>query len=273
MNQKIESQNGVLEDITACTTGQFCLSNDPKMMELKSHTPARIGIGRTGSRYLTKAYLRFRADHAAANDAVMTEVSQETLERLRLPQVQTRCKDKYEMLTRPDLGRLFDDENKAKIKAVCTPNPDVQIYCGDGLSAPCIGANVPDLLPMLTLALKQAGITVGIPFFVRYCRVNTARTIGPLVGAKVTWTADGREYVRLHCLQRPTGYERERLHRGVQHQPLRYGTGRSRSLYCRRDPRPAAKGWKVKTNKKRPVVCCGQQVFYLISVSGGCGAL
>lgn len=114
MNQKIESQNGVLEDITACTTGRFCLSDDPKMMELKSHTPARIGIGRTGSRYLTKAYLRFRADHAAANDAVMTEVSQETLERLHLPQVQTRCKDKYEMLTRPDLGRLFDDENKPK---------------------------------------------------------------------------------------------------------------------------------------------------------------
>lgn len=75
MNQNIESQNGVLEDITACTTGQFCLSDDPKMMELKSHTPARIGVGRTGSRYLTKAYLRFRADHAAANDAVMTEVS------------------------------------------------------------------------------------------------------------------------------------------------------------------------------------------------------
>ena len=90
MNQNIESQNGVLEDITACTTGQFCLSDDPKMMELKSHTPARIGVGRTGSRYLTKAYLRFRADHAAANDAVMTEVSQETLERLHLPQLQTR---------------------------------------------------------------------------------------------------------------------------------------------------------------------------------------
>ena len=93
------------------------------MMELKSHTPARIGIGRTGSRYLTKAYLRFRADHAAANDAVMTEVSQKTLERLHLPQVQTRCKDKYEMLTRPDLGRLFDDENKDKIKAILHAEP------------------------------------------------------------------------------------------------------------------------------------------------------
>ena len=79
--------------------------------------------------------------------------------------------------------------------------------------------------------------------------------------------------IHLELEQRPTGYERERLHRGVQHQPLRYGTGRSRRLYCRRDPRPAAKGRKVKTNKKRPVVCCGQQAFYLVSVSGGCGAL
>ena len=63
-------------------------------------------------------------------------------------------------------------------------------------------------------------------------------------------------------IQRPTGYERERLHRGIQHQPLRYGTGRSRSLYCRRDPRPAAKRRKVKTNKKRPVVCVDNRPFF-----------
>lgn len=45
MNQNIESQNGVLEDITACTTGQFCLSDDPKMMELKSHTRPVSALG------------------------------------------------------------------------------------------------------------------------------------------------------------------------------------------------------------------------------------
>ena len=33
---------------------------------LRSATPARLEIGRAGSRYKTKAYLDFRAAHAAA---------------------------------------------------------------------------------------------------------------------------------------------------------------------------------------------------------------
>lgn len=152
---------------------------------LCAETPARLQIGRAGSRYKTKSYLDFRAAHAAANDAVMSEVRRDTLERLGLFEVQTMCKDKYEMLTRPDLGRLFSEETKAFLKSHASLGADVQIYCGDGLSAPSIAANVPDLLPMITLALEQEGITVGKPFFVRYCRVNTARTVGPLLSAKV----------------------------------------------------------------------------------------
>ena len=38
---------------------------------------------------------------------------------------------------------------------------------------------------MILLSLENAGITMGKPFFVRYCRVNTAREIGPLLQAKV----------------------------------------------------------------------------------------
>lgn len=152
---------------------------------LCAETPARLQIGRAGSRYKTKSYLDFRAAHAAANDAVMSEVSRGTIARLGLFEVQTMCKDKFEMLTRPDLGRLFSDDTKAYLKAHATVGADVQIYCGDGLSAPSVAANVPDILPMVTTALTQEGITVGKPFFVRYCRVNTARQIGPLLSAKV----------------------------------------------------------------------------------------
>ena len=53
------------------------------------------------------------------------------------------------------------------------------------MSAPSVAANAGDMLPMLRLALEEDGITVGKPFFVRYCRVNTAREIGPLLKAKV----------------------------------------------------------------------------------------
>lgn len=41
------------------------------------------------------------------------------------------------------------------------------------------------MLPILHLGLEEEGISVGKPFFVRYCRVNTAREIGPLLNAKV----------------------------------------------------------------------------------------
>ena len=38
--------------------------------KLKLRTPARLGSGRAGARYKTLTMLRFRADHAAAQDAV-----------------------------------------------------------------------------------------------------------------------------------------------------------------------------------------------------------
>lgn len=160
------------------------MNMDPFETFLKA-TPARLQIGRAGSRYKTKSYLDFRAAHAAANDAVMSEVRAETLEQLGLFEVQTLCADKYEMLTRPDKGRLFSEEAKAFLKQNATVGADVLVYCGDGLSAPCIAANIPDILPMLRLSLESDGISMGKPFFVRYCRVNTARELGPLLGAKV----------------------------------------------------------------------------------------
>ena len=152
---------------------------------LAARTPARLQIGRAGSRYKTQKYLDFRAAHAAANDAVMTEVSSETLEKLGLFEVRTKCKNKYDMITRPDWGRHFDDSQKEILRQNATIGADVQIYCGDGLSAPAIGANCCDMLPLLKMALEDDGISVGKPFFVRYCRVNTAREIGPLLNAKV----------------------------------------------------------------------------------------
>lgn len=155
-------------------------------IKLKEITPARIDIGRCGERYTTEAMLAFLADHAAANDAALREVSEEDIRSLNVFEVRTRCRNKEEMLLRPDLGRLFDEATQDEIYDNCIHFPDVQIYFGDGLSAPSVKANVTELFPALKTSLERKGITVGTPFFVRYCRVNTARIIGPLLGAKLT---------------------------------------------------------------------------------------
>lgn len=149
------------------------INNPDELRKLKERTPARIGIGHTGARYKTLPMLRFLADQAAASDAVFTEVDEAVIKKLGVFEVKTKCSSKYEMLTRPDWGRIFDEDQKQIIKEKCVANPQVQIYFGDGLCSPSIGANIPDLYPAIRKGLEYENVTVGTPFFVRYCRISS----------------------------------------------------------------------------------------------------
>jgi len=162
------------------------IDKPPKLRLMKKSTPARIGIGHSGARCTTRAMLSFQADQTIASNAVFSEVSKNVVESLGVFEVQTKCSSKYEMLTRPDWGREFESKSLKTISDHCIHHPQVQIYFGDGLCSPAIAANIPDLFSGIKYILESKGITVGTPFFVRYCRVNTARTIGPLLGAEVT---------------------------------------------------------------------------------------
>ena len=62
-------------------------------------TTARIGVGRSGPRLKTKTLLTLRADHAAARDAVLMDVSEELIQKLGLFSVATCCTDKNNFLT------------------------------------------------------------------------------------------------------------------------------------------------------------------------------
>ncbi len=158
----------------------------PGLLEsMREATPARIGIGHAGARYKTKAMLNFLADQAAASDAVFTEVSGKDIEKLGVFEIRTKCRNKNDMITRPDWGRVIEEDQRKILLERCIKNPQVQIYFGDGLCSPSVEANVPDLLPIIKKELEYQKITVGTPFFVRYCRVNTARIIAPLLGAEV----------------------------------------------------------------------------------------
>ena len=159
--------------------------NGEKFRKMKARTPARLGSGKAGPRYKTLTMLRFRADHAAAQDAVFSQVSEDFAAKNGMAEVQTRCRDKDEYLTRPDYGRCFDEENQRKIRAAIPGTPRVQIVVGDGLSSAAIEANAMDCLQALREGLKLKGIDPGTPIFVRYCRVGAGDAIGDVTGCEL----------------------------------------------------------------------------------------
>jgi ethanolamine ammonia-lyase small subunit len=146
--------------------------------EMKLSTPARIGVWRCGSRPLTDTWLRFRADHAVAQDSVVGEVPQEFPEKFNMVSVQTMCSCKDEYLTRPDLGRKLNEENLAILRQKCRKAAQLQVIVADGLSSKAIEANIPNLLPAMLQGLENAGIGVGTTIFVKYSRVGIIDMIG-----------------------------------------------------------------------------------------------
>ncbi len=154
-------------------------------LKMKSYTPARLGLWRAGTRYMTEPSLRFRADHAAAQDAVFSYVSEDLIKELGFVEVATECKDKDEYITRPDLGRKFSNEAINTIRKAVKPNQKVQVIVGDGLSSAAIEANIKDILPSLQQGLKMFGLDFGEVVFIKHCRVPAMDQIGEATGADV----------------------------------------------------------------------------------------
>ena len=176
-------------DVTALDLRRLYLvegaADKDRYARMKAHTPARLGSGRAGARYKTLTMLRFRADHAAAQDAVFSQVPEDFAAKNGMPEVRTRCGSKDEYLTRPDLGRCFDEENQRKIKAAVPKPPKVQIVVGDGLSSAAIMANAMDCMKTIQDGLKIRNIDCGQPIFVRYCRVGAGDAVGDVTGCEL----------------------------------------------------------------------------------------
>lgn len=160
-------------------------ANPSGLANLVASTGARIGVGRAGPRPRTATRLLFLADHAVTQDAIFGDVPQDLLDQLGLFTVQTQVATADEYLLRPDLGRRLDDVARATIAQRCVPRPQVQIVVGDGLSAAAVAHNLSKIYPVLSDGLAAAGISVGTPFFVRYCRVGVMNAVNEIVQADV----------------------------------------------------------------------------------------
>ena len=184
-----------LPDLTEIDLRRHCLVPNPAnreaLMAMKLTTPSRIGVWRAGPRYMTETLLRFRADHAAAQDAVFTNVSDEFLEANKLETVQTECTSKDQFLTRPDLGRQFGQESRDAIKRIAGESPKVVIYIADGLSSTAVMTNAIDTLKAIEQGLDRNGIKIAKPFFVKYGRVPAMDVVSEVTGADVVCTLIG----------------------------------------------------------------------------------
>ncbi|MFY2158237.1 ethanolamine ammonia-lyase subunit EutC [Cytobacillus firmus] len=159
---------------------------DPVELEaLKSKTPARIGVGRAGSRPKTDTWLKFRFDHAAAVDAVYGDVNDELINRLGLFKVNTMVNEKEVYIRRPDYGRKLSEEAKKIILAKCQKGPAVQIILSDGLSSSAIEENAEDVFLSLQQSLKSLGLDMGTPFYIEKGRVAVMDEVGELLNPKV----------------------------------------------------------------------------------------
>jgi ethanolamine ammonia-lyase small subunit len=163
------------------------LSSWPALIEkIRARTPARVLVERAGAAYLTPTLLELRQAHAAARDAVQTELDLArdlgtTLTDEGLFEVSTLAQSKEEYLLRPDLGRRLSDAAQKQILTRCREEADLQIVIGDGLSVTAVAAQAPPLLPLLLQAAQARGWKSGQPFVVRHCRVGVMNDIGELL--------------------------------------------------------------------------------------------
>src|ERR1700749_4367749 len=120
--------------------------------KLRSLTPARVGLGRTGISLETRDVLEFQLAHARARDAVHAHLdaaglaaSIESETHSSVLRLHSAASNRAEYLQRPDLGRRLNDDSR-KLLSVQQPCPDVALIIADGLSSLAIERHVPSLL-------------------------------------------------------------------------------------------------------------------------------
>ena len=144
-------------------------------IDLRSFTPARVALGRTGHSLPTAELLRFRLDHARARDAVYEPLDAASF---GVPHVllHSAAPDRATYLRRPDLGRRLAE------CSIERGDYDAAIVIADGLSAPAVHHHAVPLLDALQLGddWRIAPLTV-----VLQGRVAVGDEIAQRLGAKM----------------------------------------------------------------------------------------
>jgi ethanolamine ammonia-lyase small subunit len=190
---------------------------------LRSYTPARIGLERTGVSLATRPLLDFQLAHARARDAVHAALDVrmmcDELRRDGLPvlALKSQAGDRVTYLRRPDLGRRLSEDSAAVLKP---GEYDVVFVFADGLSALAVERHalrlVRTVLPMIAgwrlapvCIVEQGRVAVGdaigealhAPLAVVLIGERPGLSSPDSLGAYITWEPrSGRKDAERNCI-------------------------------------------------------------------------
>ena len=184
--------NGI-EDLAKVDLQRYLQVPDPQNRslyeEMKLTTPARIGVWRCGTRPLTDTWLRFRADHAVAQDSVLGEVPEEFPAKYNMVSVKSMCESKDEYLTRPDKGRRLSVASRQLLDAWMDAHPgsapDVSVVICDGLSARAVHENAVPFASRFLEEAAAAGLSAAPVALVKFGRVAVGDDVAALLNARL----------------------------------------------------------------------------------------
>ncbi len=190
---------------------------------LRSYTPARIGLERTGVSLATGPLLDFQLAHARARDAVRAAMDVrmmcDELRRHGLPvlALKSQAGDRSTYLRRPDLGRRLSENSATVLKP---GEYDVLFVIADGLSALAVEKHALHLLrtilPMIAgwrlapvCVVEQGRVAVGdaigealhAPLAVMLIGERPGLTSPDSLGVYITWEPrSGRKDAERNCI-------------------------------------------------------------------------
>ncbi len=161
-------------------------------LDLRTLTPARVALGRSGASLPTKPLLDFTLAHARARDAVHAAFDADGLAAelgahgLPVTAVKSRAVDRRDYLRRPDLGRQLDVASVERLSACAAKPCGLAIVVGDGLSALALHAHAAALLNNLLPRLAGPDpVAIGHIVVASGARVALGDEIGAILGARL----------------------------------------------------------------------------------------
>lgn len=192
-------------------------------------TTARVFLDGPGTSYSTADLLRLRGDHAAAQDAVCSDLTIDDpslsglVDDVGLFSASTRATELGDYLADPSSGRSFDEESRNRIVRLCPPGIGLQVVLGDGLSPRAVARYGPEMFTLLRLVAGSRGWVVGRPFLVSRCRVGVLNDIGDLLRPDVVVLLIG---------ERPGLQTAESMSAYMAYRPRAGCTDADRNLVC-----------------------------------------